>query len=138
MHFDAINQFQSKLYQALQSDLALRTQIGDAIFDGAPVIMPESDVYVQIGDGQMRESGAQNYEARDWFFDIFVYAKNGAFHKLLPVANSIQKRLLEYDFDDSSLLSLRFLRASTQRLDQGALKRISQQFKANFSLKEEV
>lgn len=138
MRFDAINQFQSTLYALLASDPELVSEIGDAIYDATPLNWPQNNIYVQIGDGQMRNRSAQKFEGRDWVFEISTLAKSEAFGRLVPLSNHIQKLILEYDFAVPNLRRVQFMRAQTYRLDQEAIKRLALQFKASFQLLEEV
>jgi hypothetical protein len=122
---------QDAVYQQLLGDAPLAAQVGGAIYDAAPSgALPST--YVVLGPEEVRDRSGADYTAAIHDFTVSVVTSSAGFQIVKSVASAISDALQDAPLSLSRgrLVSLRFQRASAQRISRGAQRKIDLRFRA--------
>ncbi len=126
--------FSSKLFANIVDDDSMAALVGDAVFDEMlpNEILPS--IYVQIGEGKLRQRLGSAHYGQEYLFEVNLFARSEYFSILPQASTALQDAVLKSSYGQDELRNLQFTDARIYRLDGGALKKMAHQFRAYFDL----
>ena len=131
MSYSMAASLQSAVFQHLESDAALQSLVGSAIYDAAPPgQMPGT--YVALGPEDVSDLSDQTHLGAAHEFTVTVVTDVAGFHAAKQVAAAISERLLDADLTltRGRLIGLSFVRAKAERTAKGTQRTIDLRFRA--------
>jgi hypothetical protein len=122
---------QMAVFQKLQADVALTTQVGGAIYDAIPAgVLPA--LYVSLGPEDVRDRSDQTGRGAEHDFTVSVVTEASGFQNAKTVAGTISDVLNQAPLvlTHGRLVSLNFVRAAARRVKDGSVRRIDLRFVA--------
>lgn len=122
---------QSAVYTTLSGDADVFAAVGDAVFDGVPSGTVPS-LYVSLGAETVRAEDDKTGSGTAHRFVVSVVTDAQGFHAAKGAAGAVCDALQDADLalTRGRLVSLRFQRASAQKIDNGSGRRIDLTFRA--------
>lgn len=134
MSYAVSGALQVAVFAALNDDVALGALIGEAIYDAVPAgSVP--DIYVRLGSETVREASDVSGAGAVHFITVSVITTNPGFASAKAAAAAVSDALQDADLTlaRGTLISLRFERATAQRIDAASARQIELRFRARVS-----
>ncbi|WP_111429107.1 DUF3168 domain-containing protein [Rhodobacteraceae bacterium DSL-40] len=124
---------QSAVYRQLSSDPAVAAGVGTAIYDAPLQGMTDGKTYfVTLGDEVVKPFGSKTSEGGIHEFDVTIHSTRDGFAGAKGIAEAICSALIDahLDIGEDRIVSLRLLRAKTERGRSPVKRLITLRFRA--------
>lgn len=123
--------FQRHIYQILINDTALKSLVGDAVYDVVPAGVQET-TYVSIGPEDVRDWSDKTGSGARYDFTVSVLSDRSGFHKAKAIAGVVADALVDFDgkLGQGTVVIIMFRRARAIRVEDGQMHRIDLSFRA--------
>lgn len=122
---------QQAVFQRLQADTALVALVGADIFDAAPPgLVPQT--YVSLGPEDVKDASDKTGAGAAHEFTVSVVSQAAGFRTAKDIAAAVSDALIDapLSLTRGSLVSLNFLRAKADRVQDADTRRIDLRFRA--------
>jgi len=131
MSYGVSSALQGAVYQRLLGDAALIVLVGGDIFDASPAgLVPET--YVSLGPEDVKDASDKSGAGAAHEFTVSVVSQAAGFRTAKDVAAAVSDALVDAPLILSRgvLISLNFLRAKADRVQDADTRRIDLRFRA--------
>jgi len=131
MSYGVSSALQQAVFQRLQGNVDLVALVGTDIFDAAPSgVVPET--YVSLGPEDVRDASDKSGAGASHEFTVSVVSEAAGFRTAKDVAAAVSDALIDAPLilSRGRLVSLNFLRAKADRVQDADTRRIDLRFRA--------
>ncbi len=132
MSIDYPNEIQTSVFEALNANAQIYEKTEGAIFDHVPTSQDLPEIYVRIGDEQIKNRSSKTNSISEAIFEISIFSQHQGFIAAKHLSSLISQELTKdkLNFNNEKLIGIWFVKSQTYRLSSGNLRQIKLWFKA--------
>ena len=132
MKYEYSNDLQKAVFTAIHENIEIVEVTEGAIFDHVPSTQILPEIYVRIGDEQLRNRSTKTNSITESIFEVSVFSQKQGFLAAKKLSSKLAEQITNthMGIESGKLVGIWFIKSQTYRLEKGNLRQIKLWFKA--------